>query len=43
LSNAPLARRLAWFVALWSGSVLLTFSVAQLLRWIIAELGLHPK
>jgi hypothetical protein len=43
LSSPRLSRRLGWFVALWSASVLLTFSVAQLLRWIIAYVGLRSN
>jgi hypothetical protein len=31
-------QRIAWFAALWSGGVLLTFSVAQLLRWLFARI-----
>jgi hypothetical protein len=35
---ATLSRRLAWFVGLWAASVLLTVSVAELLRWLFAHI-----
>jgi len=38
-----LVRRIAWFVGLWAASVLLTFSAAQLLRWLLACVGLRSK
>jgi hypothetical protein len=38
LKSAALSRRLAWFVGLWAASVLLTVSVAELLRWLFARI-----
>jgi hypothetical protein len=29
---------MAWFVALWGGSVLVTFGVAQALRWMFGRI-----
>jgi hypothetical protein len=38
LKPGTLSRRLAWFVGLWAISVLLTVSIAQLLRWLFARI-----
>jgi hypothetical protein len=41
MPTRSLSRRIAWFIGLWAASVLLTFSAAQLLRWLIAYVGLR--
>ncbi|HWA44606.1 MAG TPA: DUF2474 family protein [Hypericibacter adhaerens] len=38
-SSPPLWRRLAWFVAIWTASVLALAAVSALLRWWLSGTG----